>query len=364
MFVVCRDWHALLLSRLFLLLCLQGHFKPKAVIFLQKKATVLPGCCTSALHHPGREGTWKALNLPLCCSGSPRRTVGFPGNFHKAEWYLLKTKAFCWKSWPWTMNTQAVHPDGQAPSPCWVDSHDNRSWPSSFLSAHLTPQSPPPGTNHLTLCLPWPPEQARELMFRNPRVRESILKGSFPSRGLGLPHLLPCPLLLHKSSEIQLSASLSKTIKVIQLALKHFMTVASGRSYYHASKAFQQGSVDPLACPWESGNGPACAAVLFLILEELLHCTGDVWTFKSFLATARSFPCSLSWSPKILTSCINYTRPSVCSNTSMWVCFLSQWLHGFLYTCQVFFLLVPANPSIPVSCCSDHCILLFTLSIT
>lgn len=92
---------------------------------------------------PRQGGLLKALNPPLCYSASPRGTVGFPGNFHKAEWYLLKTKAFCRKSQPQTMNTQAVHPGGQVPSPCWVDSPDNRSWPSSFLSAHLTSQSPP-----------------------------------------------------------------------------------------------------------------------------------------------------------------------------------------------------------------------------
>lgn len=102
-----------------------------------------PRSCPAAAPAPFTAQAGRAPEGTKSTPASPRGTVGFPGNFHKAEWYLLKTKAFCRKSQPQTMNTQAVHPGGQVPSPCWVDSPDNRSWPSSFLSAHLTSQSPP-----------------------------------------------------------------------------------------------------------------------------------------------------------------------------------------------------------------------------
>lgn len=91
-------------------------------------------CCPSPLHCPAREGTWRLLWICPCATqllqGEQR---GFQATFTKLSSIYWKQKRFCGKARPQGMNTQAVHPGNQAPSPCWVGSPDNRSWPSSSL---------------------------------------------------------------------------------------------------------------------------------------------------------------------------------------------------------------------------------------
>lgn len=229
------------------------------------------------------------------------------------------------------MNAQAVHPGSHAPSSCRTDSPDNRSAPAASSPAHLTlPPEPPSGDWDLPLdplcaAATSPGQRAHVSQPRGMNLQRLL---SQPRTRIPTTSPTACPVLC--SPRKFRSTAVSKPVKKHKSHTIGPETLCDSGIWSQLLPHWQclPASIRRRAC---ESLAKVQLALPFSVsdLEELLHCTGDTWTCKSFLATAGSSPRSPSWSPRILTSCTDCTT-SVCSKHK------HVGLFSFTMTSQIF----------------------------